>query len=408
MPRLLPRCAELLALLGGLGLARAADTCEGETCGALDDPSLLQINGRRAAAVAPHVQAPHVWCNSTPTTSHSYPQGSGMDKWCSGNQCCPQYGKTYPCPSADAGWNLCVMPAVQGYPDGATYTHPPLPPLPAVLGAYSAVVIPTAAPEDTLAEFLETQPGIGKARVLKKKDPDYNDAFYPPVVINDTHYMNSDYPSLWGDLGSQMQPGFGGVMTYNVVKLKPAKEEPLSFFRVTKWQDAPYSDYMCSIWWGARKDFSTDLVNVSINVATCSDYNTIMMCNVTEKVEAIVGQGWPISPNCYEERGCMADGKATQWVAQDLVDQDFPKPPADALQYVLPACQLSAQQGTKCRACQLPKDEAKVRKITDLAAYVSNPPEGTTCVDPMADTLLKKARANLKEADHKARVRQHR
>jgi len=333
-----------------------------------------EVGGLRGALAA-------VECSS----GAAVPSGSRSDITCSGNECCPEYGRTFPCPAADEAWvadGHCDMAALQLWPNSSTYAAPPLQP--------QARIPPVSlSPDAALSEVLETQSGVANVQVLSSQDEGFEEAFRPPVVGSETWYTDDAYPGLWGDLGPAMQPGFGGLRTYNVVKFAPSPEKPLQLFRVMHWAPGDKSS-MCSIWWGFESAFATNFVQASINAALCNEYSAIMQCNLTWEVTAIVGQGWDLSSEGFMERGCSSTAGVPQtWVARNLTNQGFPPPGADKLQVVLPACQLSEiMDFASCKACPLPSGAA-LQNVSNIASYVTNPPDPDACVTDLLDLEAK-------------------
>jgi len=90
----------LLVLLCQGQVSDSSDTCLSEQCKngdndeALEDQALLHVSIRKHTGIEPE----HVMCPVSRTK-------------CTGNQCCPGIdetdNKTFPCPSADEGWNQC-------------------------------------------------------------------------------------------------------------------------------------------------------------------------------------------------------------------------------------------------------------------------------------------------------------
>jgi len=124
-----------------------------------------------------------------------------------------------------------------------------------------------------------------------------------------------------------------------------------------------------------------------------------MQCNLTREVTAIVGQGWDLSSERFMERGCSsAAGVPQTWVARNLTIQGFPPPGADKLQVVLPACQLSEiMDFASCKACPLPS-RAALQNVSNIASYVTNPPDPDACVTDLLDLEAKFTHHGL--ADH--------
>jgi len=254
----------------------------------------------------------------------------------------------------------------------------PNPPPLEVQAAYGPVHLSTG---ETLEQALLKIPGIAKVTVLHPDSEGYSRAFLPASIEDDPKYTNFSYPTLWGDLGSLMQPGFGGLRTINVVNITPSSEG-LDLFSMKKWNTAEKSK-MCDIWWGVSNTFENSIVQASEHVATCNGYTALTHCRLQKPITAIVGQGWHAGPGCFMERGCTeVDGTPKNWVAGQLIANGWQRPPVDQLQIVLPACHVGeAEDEGSCQACPFPEDPGEAAKITNLVEFHAAQKKAGKCVE---------------------------
>jgi len=329
------------------------------------------------------------WCNSTPSDVLA---GSNSDNFCDGNQCCPQYGWTFPCPSASENFDhrgRCSFATIQTYPTQPLYNPVPnsLPPAAIPVpphrapGSYGNVVLKSG---QTLEDAIKANsPAIVDVKVLQPGDQGYeqgfNSSFLDLNQEDDAYYVTNAYPGMWGDVGSVMQTGMGGVKTFNIVNITVGGDMPLKLFRLSWFKNETEGQdprRMCSIWWGFEPTYQTDQINASRNVAICGSYDTIVRCDITGTFTftALVGQGWDLDQYGFMERGCTeANGSnkpayPNDFVTPALVNGSFKPPPEDVLQVVVPGCQMAEYIGSTCKACRLSDDVSEQEAVPNLAA----------------------------------------
>jgi len=338
-----PQSLACLLCMGGLiiwaGGAAPPEVCAsaGESCEAMDDPSLLQ-SGHRASTLA---------------------AGSAHNS----------------IKSED------LLPPL---------TVPPADPIPPVTGAYGQPRIGVKDEQLSAAEYIEKfVQNVEKVVEVKLNDPGYAFAFNPKKLPGTEYYINSSYPTLFGDEGSVKQPGYGGIQTYTVLNITPSAEG-LDVFRVSN--DYHPLEHRCGIWWGFTSTYKSSIVDAATNVQICEVPKAVNRCTLTETFTAIVGQGWPL----YEDdaksnnRGCVDPVTGTPTTKGGFVTEfylnrskPFDNPPKDdVLQVVFPACQvvdnMKSSELASCVTIDLPTDVATLKEIPDLVSVAAN------ATDPIA------------------------
>jgi len=389
----------VVVALGGASICGVfASECGAGKCSDVEDVALLQAVKRTPLKEAPTM------CSMG--LAGDPPTGSGLGAQCVPDTCCPLYNytKAFPCPGSTYAWaktNPCIWTGPPSRLAGGylpTPIHPPLDYYP----HYKAYGEVNFGPFQCLKTHLEMQPGISHVDVLSNRDVDYIRGFYPPALTKDGRpkgYTSTQetYSYLWGDLGPEVSPGFGGVKDYDVVTIE-AGQKPLQLFHLGHWNQSDLGESgkvnpgrLCDIWWGLESSYSQSLVDASIAVQTCSAYTALVRCEFSQDTEfrALVGRGWHRDANGFKTMGCAdADGKTNNWVAADLVSQNYPDASSNDLQFILPTCQIAATLAQTCHVCKLPSDQARLSAITDLASQFEKPDDGVTCYPLDIDYFL--------------------
>jgi len=225
-----------------------------------------------------------------------------------------------------------------------------------------------------VAEFIrQNVQGVAEVIKLSSSDQGYHEAFYP--TIPGTEYAReTSYPTIFGDLGSEKQPGYGGIMTFSVVNITPSAEG-VPLYRVGRANSNP--SFRCSIYRGFESTCTTSIVDVATNVQICTVPGAVNRCTLTETFTAIVGQGWPIcKQDAINPRGCLtSEGKATErggFVAEYFLSKGFVNPPPPTvLQVIVPACQLvdlMSSELAQCLSRDLPTSEKELKDIPNLVS----------------------------------------
>jgi hypothetical protein len=372
-----PHILTVLGLLAALVAAGAADSqcADGGQCAAEtgDDLSLLHLQ-----KPMPIVKVVYPTCGSKRGANYGTHFGIPYDAQCSKDTCCSQYGRTFPCPSSTPGYPYCMYGEIQGddtLPDPkAPSTRKPVFdsnvwPQPWTKGnePYTGVKLPGG---QTLEANILAEPGVASVTVCSSTKPN---ACYATAFDN---LETRGLQYLWGDLGASMQPGFGGIRTYNAVSVTPkSAAEPLVLYHMDVWNPTAPAD-MCNIWWGDAKTYEKQtLLQASINVQTEWDYTALVRCEFSEKFETVVGQGWDENGKGYQWRGVIDDdwkptdgyngNPSSKFVGPLLLNEHLPGAPQDLLQWVQPSCSIAA----KCTACPI----TEKTRLVDVALPFRNP-----------------------------------
>jgi len=396
----------VMALGGASVCGVLAAECGAGGCSDVEDSALLQTV-RRSAAMKEASK-----CSLGLDFSDSDgkpPTGSGLGAECAPNTCCSlfNYTKAFPCPGSDFDWletNPCLWTGPPSRLSGGYLSTPKHPP-----AAYDPKAKETPygevkfGPLQCLKTHLERQPGISYAEVLHDRDTGYYQGLYPRALTKggtEKGYSKTKetYSYLWGDLGPEVSPGFGGLKDYDVVKIK-AGWKPLQLFHLGHWHDDDVDETgkinparMCDVWWGLESSYSQNLVKASKAVQTCSAYDALLRCEFSENTEitALVGRGWHRDANGFKTMGCAdAEGTTNNWVADELKKQNYPDAKNDQFQFILPTCRIAAELAQTCSVCKLPSDQAGLSAISDLASQFDKPDAGVTCYPLPLDSFLK-------------------